>query len=100
MEYAHKQINLAVENAQELFNEVTELFKKGDEIAPDGTVLRKITGDDAEKIMEEFSQDGTLVRRSSFIYDTLDNVEEFADGTRKIAKQFKLTDKGWQEVSE
>ena len=99
MEYAHKQINLAVENAQELFNEVTELFKKGDEVAPDGTVLRKITTDDTSdtrKIMEEFSQDGKLFRKSTFVNDILDNVqegfEELPDGTKKIAKEIDFED--------
>ena len=91
IESAQKQADEVMEYAQKLFDEVTGLFKKGEEIAPDGTVLRKITGDDTSKIMEEFSQDGTLLRRSEFIDDILDNVEEgieeFADGSEKIAKE-------------
>ncbi len=87
-----KQADEAMEYAQKLFDEVTGLFKKGEEMAPDGTALRRITGDDTSKIMEEFSQDGTLLRRSEFINDILDNVEEgieeFADGSRKIARRF------------
>ena len=97
IESAQKQADEAMEYAQKLFDEVTGLFKKGDEIAPDGTVLRKITGDDTSKIMEEFSQDGTLLRRSEFIDDILDNVEEgieeFADGSRKVAKRICFEDK-------
>ena len=97
IESAQKQADEAMEYAQKLFDEVTGLFKKGDEIAPDGTVLRKITGDDTSKIMEEFSQDGTLLRRSEFIDDILDNVEEgieeFADGSRKVAKRIDFEDK-------
>ena len=96
IESAQKQADEAMEYAQKLFDEVTGLFKKGEEIAPDGTVLRKITGDDTSKIMEEFSQDGTLMRRSKFIDDILDNVEEgieeFADGSRKIAKRIVFED--------
>ena len=96
IESAQKQADEAMEYAQKLFDEVTGLFKKGEEIAPDGTVLRKITGDDTSKIMEEFSQDGTLVRKSKFIDDILDNVEEgieeFADGSRKIAKRIVFED--------
>ena len=104
-ESAQKQAEEIVESGKKLFDEVTELFKKGDEIAPDGTVLRKITGDDAQKIMEEFSQDGTLLRRSEFIDDILDNVEEgieeLADGSWKIAKGIvfedgKLADGSWK----
>ena len=95
-ESAQKQAEEIVESGKKLFDEVTELFKKGDEIAPDGTVLRKITGDDAQKIMEEFSQDGTLLRRSEFIDDILDNVEEgieeLADGSWKIAKGIVFED--------
>ena len=91
IESAQKQADEAMEYAQKLFDEVTGLLKKGEEIAPDGTVLRKITGDDTIKIMEEFSQDGTLMRRSEFIDDILYNVEEgieeFADGSSKVAKK-------------
>ena len=28
-----------------------------------------------------------------------EGIEELADGSRKIAKGYELTDKGWQEVS-
>ena len=111
IESAQKQADEAMEYAQKLFDEVTGLFKKGEEIAPDGTVLRKITGDDTSKIMEEFSQDGTLMRRSEFIDDILDNVEEgieeFADGSRKIAKGIGFEDKmpswyqeGYEELAD
>ena len=111
IESAQKQADEAMEYAQKLFDEVTGLFKKGEEIAPDGTVLRKITGDDTSKIMEEFSQDGTLLRRSEFIDDILDNVEEgieeFADGSRKIAKGIGFEDKmpswyqeGYEELAD
>ena len=97
-ESAQKQAEEIVESGKKLFDEVTELFKKGDEIAPDGTVLRKITGDDAEKIMEEFSQDGKLFRKSTFVNDILNNVqegiEELADGSRKVAKGIDFFEDG------
>ena len=111
VESAQKQADEAMEYGQKLFDEVTGLFKKGEEIAPDGTVLRKITGDDTSKIMEEFSQDGTLLRRSEFIDDILDNVEEgieeFADESRKIAKGIGFEDgtpswyqEGYEELAD
>ena len=61
---AKKQADEVTEYAQKLFNEVSDLFKKGDEITPDGAVLRKIIGDgdDTYKLMQEFSEDGALVR--------------------------------------
>ena len=98
IESAQKQTDEIMESGKKLFDEVTELFKKGDEIAPDGTILRKITGDDAEKIMEEFSQDGKLFRKSTFVNDILDNVqegfEELPDGTKKIAKGIDFLEDG------
>ena len=97
VESVQKQAEEALEYTQRLLDEVTDLFRKGEEIAPDGTILRKITGDGAEKIMEEFSQDGTLIRKSTFIDDILDNVqegiEEFADGSRKIARETDFYDR-------
>ena len=98
IESAQKQTDEIMESGKKLFDEVTELFKKGDEIAPDGKVLRKITSDDAEKIMEEFSQDGKLFRKSTFVNDILDNTqegfEELPDGTKKIAKGIDFLEDG------
>ena len=46
--------------------------------------------------MEEFSQDGKLFRKSTFVNDILDNVqegfEELPDGTKKIAKEIDFED--------
>ena len=96
VESAQKQADEAMEYGQKLFDEVTGLFKKGEEIAPDGTVLRKITGDDTIKIMEEFSQDGNLVRKSKFsdgiLYNVQEGIEELADGSRKVAKEIGFAD--------
>lgn len=93
-----KQADEITQYAKKVYGEVTELFEKGEEIAPDGTVLRKITGDDTKKIMEEFTQDGEITRKSSFVDNALENVregiEELADGTTKTAKEisFSLSD--------
>ena len=85
-----KQADEITQYAKKVYGEVTELFEKGEEIAPDGTVLRKITGDDTSKIMEEFTQDGEITRKSFFVDNALANVregiEELADGTKKTAK--------------
>lgn len=93
-----KQADEITQYAKKVYGEVTELFEKGEEIAPDGTVLRKITGDDTKKIMEEFTQDGEITRKSFFVDNALENVregiEELADGTTKTAKEisFSLSD--------
>ena len=111
VESAQKQADEAMEYAQKLFDEVTGLFKKGEEIAPDGTVLRKITGDDTSKIMEEFSQDGNLVRKSKFsdgiLYNVQEGIEELADGSRKVAKGIGFEDgtpswyqEGYEELAD
>ena len=89
-----KQADKVTEYAQRLFNEVNDLFKKGDEITPDGAVLRKIIGDgdDTCKFMQEFSEDGALVRESRFTNGALDTIEEgiekLSDGSRKTARRF------------
>lgn len=97
-EDVQKQTDEAIECAQKLFDEVTKLFKKGDEIAPDGTVLRKITGDDTRKIMEEFSQDGVLTRNSLLVNGVprsiVEGIEEFADGSKKIAREVNFYENG------
>ncbi len=91
---AKKQADEVTEYAQRLFNEVSDLFKKGDEITPDGAVLRKIIvdGDDTCKVMQELSADGALVRESRFTNGVLDTIEEgieeLSDGSRKIARRF------------
>ena len=83
-------------NAQKLFDEVTSLFRKGEEIAADGTVLRKITGNNVKKIMEEFTQDGALTRKSIFVNNVLENVqdsiEEFVGGPVKRARKIEFKD--------
>lgn len=97
-EDVQKQVDETIECAQKLFDEVTRLFKKGDEIAADGTVLRKITGDDTVKIMEEFSQDGVLTRSSYFVNGVprsiTEGIEEFADGSQKIAREVDFYENG------
>ena len=91
---AKKQADEVTEYAQRLFNKVSDLFEKGDEITPDGAVLRKIIvdGDDTCKVMQEFSADGALVRESRFTNGVLDTIEEgieeLSDGSRKIARRF------------
>ena len=91
---AKKQADEVTEYAQRLFNKVSDLFKKGDEITPDGAVLRKIIGDgdDTCKVMQEFSADGALVRESRFTNGALDTIEEgiekLSDGSKKIARSF------------
>ena len=92
-----KQADKVTEYAQRLFNEVSDLFKKGDEITPDGTVLRKIRSlDDTCKVMEEFSDDGKLVRKSMFTDGILgtvrEGIEELADGSEKVAKNIIFED--------
>lgn len=92
-----KQADEVTEYAQRLFNNVSDLFKKGDEITPDGTVLRKIRSlDDTCKVMEEFSDDGKLVRKSMFTDGILgtvrEGIEELADGSEKVAKNIIFED--------
>ena len=94
-----EQADKVTEYAQRLFNKVSDLFEKGDEITPDGAVLRKITSlDNTCKIMEEFSTDGTRVRESTFLHGVLDNVREgievFSDGSMKIAKNIDFLEDG------
>ena len=86
-----KQADEVIEYAQKVFDEITELFKKGDEITPDGKTLRKITSNGSERIMEEFGQDGTIARRSTFVNEIPKKIqegyEELADGSWKYAKE-------------
>ena len=87
---AQKQADEILETAKKKFDEVTELFKKGEEKAADGTVLRKITKEsDTQSVMEEFA-DGKLVRQTFFEEDKAqniyENIEQFADGSKKAAK--------------
>lgn len=95
-----KQADKVTEYAQRLFNEVSDLFKKGDEITLDGAVLRKIIGDgdDTCKFMQEFSEDGALVRESRFTNGALDTIEEgiekLSDGSRKTARRFGFFEDG------
>ena len=93
-----KQADEVTEYAQKLFDEVSDLFKKGDETTSDGTVLRRITGGNTCKVMEEFSDDGALVRNSRFINGILDTVEEGIEersvGSSKIARRFVFFEDG------
>ena len=97
---AKKQADKVTEYAQRLFNKVSDLFEKGDEITPDGAVLRKIIvdGDDTCKVMQEFSADGALVRESRFTNGVLDTIEEgiekLSDGSRKTARRFGFFEDG------
>ena len=91
-----KEANRVVEYAQEVSEEVTELFKRGDEITSDGTVLRSITGNSTNKIMKEYNKEGALTRISVFNDDRLEmiqeGIEELSDGSRKIAKEMNFED--------
>lgn len=97
-EDVQKQTDEAIECAQKLFDEVTRLFKKGDEIAADGTVLRKISDGDTRKFMAEYSQDGVLTRSSCFVNGVpksiTEGIEEFADGSKKIAREVSFHENG------
>lgn len=121
VESAKKQADEIAKNVQKLIDETMELYRKGDEIAPDGRILRKITGDDTRKLMEEFSQDGKIIRQSRFINDKpitiregyletngnfskhlffkdgkpkwyAEGYEEFNDGSRKYIKTVLFAD--------
>ncbi|HIQ89964.1 TPA: hypothetical protein IAA68_09100 [Candidatus Galligastranaerophilus faecipullorum] len=99
-----KQADEILETAQKKFDEVTELFKKGEEKAADGTVLRKITKEsDTQSVMEEFA-DGKLTRKTFFkegeAQDIRENIEQFADGSEKVAKCFKFDNGKISEYSE
>ena len=79
------------------YQEVMALKEQGDEIAPDGTVLRKvIKGDYGQvKSIEEYTPDGKLYRLISFPQQNGPIIEEgieiLPDGTKKIAKYFDFT---------
>ena len=92
---AKKQADEVTEYAQKLFNEVSDLFKKGDEIDDNGNTLRAIKRLGPQKIMEEYTQDGKIFRKSSFLcgklYEVQEGVEEFSDGSVKIAKRVYFT---------
>lgn len=101
---AQKQADEILETAQKKFDEVTELFKKGEEKAADGTVLRKITKEsDTQSVMEEFA-DGKLVRQTFFEEDKAqniyENIEQFADGSKKVAKALGFDNGKISEYSE
>ena len=101
---AQKQADEILETAQKKFDEVTELFKKGEEKAADGTVLRKITKEsDTQSVMEEFA-DGKLVRQTFFEEDKAqniyENIEQFADGSKKAAKALGFDNGKISEYSE
>lgn len=79
---------------QDIYSEVTHLYKKGDKTAPDGSFLRIITGDNKQKTMEEYTQDGRLTRKTTFTKingGLLCSVEEgceiLPNGSKKIAKK-------------
>ncbi len=83
--------------ASEKYKEVSELFSKGEEITPDGKVLRKITQKDSKSmVMEEFDKNGKLLRSSYFKDNRLVNFregeEELEDGTLITAKDYAYCD--------
>lgn len=84
------------EKVQKISDEVTELFNRGEEVKPDGTFLRKITDNGAQKIMEEFGEDGEIIRKSIFVDGSLIQVEEgineTADGLREVARRITVQD--------
>ncbi len=104
-ESVQRQADEVTEYAQKLFDEVTELFKKGGEIAPDGIVLRRITGNGPRKVMEEFADDTKKFAKEIYFLEDgkpslyQEGFEKLADRSEKVAKQFKLTKKGWQKIS-
>ena len=91
----------AQKEANKQLSEISENYKKGEEIKNNITT-RKITKDNNKGTMEEFSPDGKkLLRRSTFINGKIDridiDVEKNTDGSEKISKIFyfdedKLTD--------
>ena len=89
-----KQANSAAEYAKDISEEVTELFKKGDETTSDGIVLRNITDNGTNKIMREYNQEGALTRMSIFEGGRLEmiqeGIEEFPDGRVKTARRLSF----------
>ena len=84
---------------QDVYNEIMELYEKGDEIAPDGTILRRITQKDNIVTMEEFDKNGKLKRKSEldkeyhYIQKHLtvkDDIESTEDGSEKIGKEMRF----------
>ena len=64
-------------------------------IDDNGNTLRAIKMLGPQKIMEEYTQDGKIFRKSSFLcgklYEVQEGVEEFSDGSVKIAKRVYFT---------
>ena len=82
----------AQKEANKQLGEISENYKKGEEIKNNITT-RKITKDNNKETMEEFSPDGKkLLRRSTFINRKIDridiDVEKNTDGSEKISKIF------------
>lgn len=92
------EIDETAKNAKELFNETMEQYAKGDETAPDGTVLRKITTDNTKKIMKEFNKDGKVVRKTTFLKGEHiiieDGLEKFPDKSWKADRIVYYDTKG------
>lgn len=92
-----KEVLAAKLEASEKYKEVSELFSKGEEITPDGKVLRKITQkNNGRTNMEEFDENGKLLRSSYFKNGKLANFregeEELDDGTLITAKDYAYCD--------
>ncbi len=90
--------------APEQLAEVNELYKKGEE-TQNGIVIRKITKNDNEETMEEFSQDGkkllrrTLIKNGNVSQIAID-IEKDASGSEKAAKVYYFGEKELLAYSE
>ena len=89
-----EKFDTITQEMQDMYSEITYLYRQGDLTAPDGSFLRKITGNNKQKIMEEFAQDGSLARRTTFTKindDILCSIEggckTLPDGSKKITKK-------------
>lgn len=89
-ESTHKQVDEIVENCKKMYDEVTELYRKGGETTSDGTVVARVVDKKIHKVLEEYSADGTVVRSSFFANDKLyciqEGLETFANGGEKAVK--------------
>lgn len=98
VEYVQKQIDkiLGSVQAQELYNEVTELFKKGAETASNGVVLRKIIDEGPNrKMMKEYDEEGFVMRISLFKDDSLYMIANGIKQRYRIQKKYAFDKHGF-----
>lgn len=94
--------------AEKLKGEVSELFNNGG--IKDGRVVANVFQGDCFEIMEEFTQDGSLSRRSGFINKTLSSCEvltnegkdfyEFDNGALAAFKKGRVFENGKSKAAE